>query len=169
MSTFFLADNNYPGSPTPLRPGSQFDPMPLPETETARAGLQTVRAMLNAGWPTHLADLAGSIFNACFIFAQSTPSPTSTYPMSHAAHVRLRSARDIVRYSTVHMATLSSSILEASPLASHSPLLGLSAHRGGTSFPVKGFSHLSFERSSGGPAVHTISVDLSRSQNTSMS
>jgi hypothetical protein len=38
-----------PGAPGPL------DPTALPETEPALAGSQTVRAMLNAGWPALLA------------------------------------------------------------------------------------------------------------------
>jgi hypothetical protein len=41
----------------PRVPGP-FDPTTLPETEPARAGLQTVRAMLNAGWPALLAVLS---------------------------------------------------------------------------------------------------------------
>jgi hypothetical protein len=46
-------------------PGT-LDPMTLPEAEPARAGLQTVRAMLNAGWSALLAVLSSSL----------PPSPT---------------------------------------------------------------------------------------------
>jgi len=43
------------GSTGPMRAPDPFDPTTLPETEPARAGLRTVRAMLNAGWPALLA------------------------------------------------------------------------------------------------------------------
>jgi hypothetical protein len=46
------------GSTEPVRAPGPLDPMTLPETEPARAGLQTVRAMLNAGWPALLAALS---------------------------------------------------------------------------------------------------------------
>ena len=46
------------GSTEPVRAPGPLDPNTLPETEPARAGLQTVRAMLNAGWPALLAALS---------------------------------------------------------------------------------------------------------------
>ena len=46
------------GSTEPVRAPGPLDPATLPETEPARAGLQTVRAMLNAGWPALLAALS---------------------------------------------------------------------------------------------------------------
>jgi hypothetical protein len=39
------------GSTEPVRTLGPLDPTTLPETDPARAGLRTVRAMLNAGWP----------------------------------------------------------------------------------------------------------------------
>lgn len=46
------------GSTETVRAPGPLDPTTLPETEPARAGLQTVRAMLNAGWPALLAALS---------------------------------------------------------------------------------------------------------------
>lgn len=46
------------GSAELVRAPGPLDPMTLPETEPARAGLETVRAMLNAGWPALLAALS---------------------------------------------------------------------------------------------------------------
>ena len=46
------------GSTEPVRAPGPLDPSTLPETEPARAGLRTVRAMLNAGWPALLAALS---------------------------------------------------------------------------------------------------------------
>ena len=46
------------GSTEPVRAPGPLDPTTLPETEPGRAGLQTVRAMLNAGWPALLAALS---------------------------------------------------------------------------------------------------------------
>ena len=46
------------GSTEPVRAPGPLDPTTLPETEPARVGLQTVRAMLNAGWPALLAALS---------------------------------------------------------------------------------------------------------------
>ena len=46
------------GSTEPVRAPGPLDPTTLPETEPARAGLETVRAMLNAGWPALLAALS---------------------------------------------------------------------------------------------------------------
>jgi len=46
------------GSPEPVRAPGPLDPSTLPESEPARVGLQTVRAMLNAGWPALLAALS---------------------------------------------------------------------------------------------------------------
>ena len=46
------------GSTEPVRAPGPLDPTTLPETEPARAGLQTVRAMLTAGWPALLAALS---------------------------------------------------------------------------------------------------------------
>lgn len=46
------------GSTESVRAPGPLDPTTLPETEPARAGLQTVRAMLNAGWPALLAALS---------------------------------------------------------------------------------------------------------------
>ena len=46
------------GSTEPVRAPGSLDPTTLPETEPARDGLQTVRAMLNAGWPALLAALS---------------------------------------------------------------------------------------------------------------
>lgn len=46
-------------STSPVRAPGALDPSTLPETELlARTGLQTVRAMLNAGWPALLAALS---------------------------------------------------------------------------------------------------------------
>ncbi|KAI0281240.1 hypothetical protein BGY98DRAFT_1094994 [Russula aff. rugulosa BPL654] len=42
-------------STEPVRAPGPLDPMTLPETKPTRIGLQTVRAMLNAGSPAHLA------------------------------------------------------------------------------------------------------------------
>jgi hypothetical protein len=39
------------GSTKPVRAPGPLDPTTLPEIEPALAGLRTVRAMLNAGWP----------------------------------------------------------------------------------------------------------------------
>ena len=39
------------GSPEPVRAPGPLDPSTLPESEPARVGLQTGRAMINAGWP----------------------------------------------------------------------------------------------------------------------
>jgi hypothetical protein len=46
------------GSTESVRAPGPLDPTTLPEKEPARAGLQTVRAMLNAGWPALLAALS---------------------------------------------------------------------------------------------------------------
>ena len=47
-----LAVQNPPvGSPEPVRTPGQLDPSMLPESEPARVGLQTVRAMVSAVWP----------------------------------------------------------------------------------------------------------------------
>ncbi|KAI9452204.1 hypothetical protein F5148DRAFT_1237059 [Russula earlei] len=46
------------GSAEPVRAPGPLDPSTLPATEPARVGLQTVRAMLNAGWPALLAALS---------------------------------------------------------------------------------------------------------------
>jgi hypothetical protein len=46
------------GSTEPVRAPGPLDPTTLPETEPARDGLRTVRAMLNAGWPALLAALS---------------------------------------------------------------------------------------------------------------
>ena len=46
------------GSMESVRAPGPLDPTTLPETEPARAGLRTVRAMLNAGWPALLAALS---------------------------------------------------------------------------------------------------------------
>jgi hypothetical protein len=42
------------GSTEPVCVLCPLDPMTLPEAKPARTGLQTVHAMLNAGWPAHL-------------------------------------------------------------------------------------------------------------------
>ncbi|KAH9013194.1 hypothetical protein EDB84DRAFT_1533406 [Lactarius hengduanensis] len=47
-----------PGSAEPVRAPGALDPSTLPPTEPARAGLLTVCAMLNAGWPALLAALS---------------------------------------------------------------------------------------------------------------
>jgi len=46
------------GLPEPVRAPGPFDPSTLPESAPARVGLQTVRAMLDAGWPAPLAALS---------------------------------------------------------------------------------------------------------------
>jgi len=46
------------GSPEPVRAPGPLDPSTLPESEPACVGLQTVRAMVNAGWPALLAALS---------------------------------------------------------------------------------------------------------------
>jgi hypothetical protein len=46
------------GSTETVRAPGPLDTTTLPETELARAGLQTVRVMLNAGWPALLAALS---------------------------------------------------------------------------------------------------------------
>jgi hypothetical protein len=46
------------GSTEPVRAPGALDPSTLPATEPARAGLLTVCAMLNAGWPALLASLS---------------------------------------------------------------------------------------------------------------
>jgi hypothetical protein len=46
------------GSTEPVRAPGPLDPTTHPETEPALAGLRTVRVMLNAGWPAHLAALS---------------------------------------------------------------------------------------------------------------
>ena len=46
------------GSSEPVRAPGALDPSTLPESEPARVGLQTVRAMVNAGWPAMLAALS---------------------------------------------------------------------------------------------------------------
>ncbi|KAH9955063.1 hypothetical protein BC827DRAFT_1271999 [Russula dissimulans] len=46
------------GSSEPVRARGPLDPSTLPETEPARVGLQSVRAMLNAGWSALLAALS---------------------------------------------------------------------------------------------------------------
>ena len=46
------------GSTEPVRAPGSLDPSTLPPTEPARAGLLTVCAMLNAGWPALLASLS---------------------------------------------------------------------------------------------------------------
>ncbi|KAH9169937.1 hypothetical protein EDB89DRAFT_1853941 [Lactarius sanguifluus] len=48
----------HPGSAEPVRAPGALDPSTLPPTEPARAGLLTVCAMLNAGWPALLAALS---------------------------------------------------------------------------------------------------------------
>ena len=45
-------------SSEPVRAPGPLDPSTLPESEPARVGLQTVRAMVNAGWPAMLAALS---------------------------------------------------------------------------------------------------------------
>jgi len=42
------------GSPEPVRTPGRLDPSMLPESEPARVGLQTVRAMVSAVWPALL-------------------------------------------------------------------------------------------------------------------
>ena len=46
------------GSPEPVRAPGPLNRSTLPESEPARGGLQTVRAMLNAVWPVLLATLS---------------------------------------------------------------------------------------------------------------
>ena len=54
-----LAVQKHPADSTePVRAPGPLDPATLPSTEPARAGLLTVRAMLNAGWPALLAALS---------------------------------------------------------------------------------------------------------------
>jgi hypothetical protein len=51
------------GSTELVRAPGPLDPSTLPETEPAQAGLETVRAMLNAGWPALLAALSFLVTN----------------------------------------------------------------------------------------------------------
>jgi len=46
------------GSPEPMYAPGPLNPSTLPESEPTRVGLQTVRAMLNAGWHALLAALS---------------------------------------------------------------------------------------------------------------
>jgi hypothetical protein len=54
----FATQKPPPGSTEPMRVPGALDPSTLPPTEPARAGLLTVCAMLNAGWPALLAALS---------------------------------------------------------------------------------------------------------------
>jgi hypothetical protein len=53
-----LAVQKPTGSTELVRAPGPLDPSMLPETEPAQAGLETVRAMLNTGWPALLAALS---------------------------------------------------------------------------------------------------------------
>ncbi|KAI9435094.1 hypothetical protein H4582DRAFT_1817945 [Lactarius indigo] len=58
LYTTLAVQKPLPGSAEPVRAPGALDPSTLPQTEPARAGLLTVCAMLNAGWPALLASLS---------------------------------------------------------------------------------------------------------------
>jgi len=66
------------GPPEPVRAPSPLDLSTLPKSEPARAGLQRVRAMLNAGWPALSFPLITDLSKALSLAAsseRSRPSP----------------------------------------------------------------------------------------------
>ena len=128
------------GSPEPVRAPGPLGPSTLPESEPARAGLQRVRAMLNAGWPALSFLLIANLSEALSFAAsseRSRPSPTQRgvpwYPLR------------VTRSSPLAKATLPPRVISAldrppqapspprtpySPVSLESPTLGLAGGAG---------------------------------------